>query len=141
MNENELMHYGVLGMKWGVHRSRTHAKMAKKLHSMATKEKKNGNKEKANTIERISKMHNQRSEQLIKKHKDLAGEAFDRVKNQRLGKTVAQSIMFGTYGALKYNQAMAKDNGKAKSVVNGLLYGTLNNMTGGLASIIEPRIK
>ena len=41
-NTQELHHYGVLGMKWGVHRgnySKTYAKSAKKLKKMDTKAK------------------------------------------------------------------------------------------------------
>lgn len=36
MNENELMHYGVLGMKWGVRKdpSKTYAKVARKLNKL-----------------------------------------------------------------------------------------------------------
>lgn len=36
MNENELMHYGVLGMKWGVRKdpSKTYAKVTRKLNKL-----------------------------------------------------------------------------------------------------------
>lgn len=37
MYSNELYHYGVIGMKWGMHRARSHAKAAAKYRSLAEK--------------------------------------------------------------------------------------------------------
>lgn len=130
MNENELYHYGVLGMKWGVRRSR-------KLHEKSLKAKSNGDKEKSIKYENKSKA-------IIKKHESRTSkETVKRVSNQSMTKTLVQTaIIGGTYGALKYNEARVnKNTSVGKAFVKATVYNEANLMTGGLLSIIEPRRK
>ena len=64
-----------------------------------------------------------------------------RVENMSVGKVAAQSFVFGTYGALKYNQARAKDKSRGRAAVNGILGYMGNNLTIGGLSVVEPRIR
>lgn len=125
---NSLTHYGVLGTKWG-HRKAQYYK------TKASKAKKAGATEKA-------KKYESKSKKLTNKHTKLAGgkKTYNRVTSQKTGKLFVKSMLYGTYGTLKYEQARTRGESKGKSFVNGMLYGTLNNATSGLASIIEPRM-
>lgn len=60
-----------------------------------------------------------------------------RVKKQSAGKTAAQMVLFGSYGALKYNQARAKHASRGEAAAKATLYSIGNNMTGGLLEFHE----
>lgn len=128
-NQDYLQHYGVLGMKWGVHRARRYAQKA-------TSAKARGNKEKA-------AKYSAKSKKIRAYHNRMAGgkEVADRVEKQSLGKTLAQAMVFGTYGAAKYNEVRAKGYGRAEGAVAGVLGYIGNQLTGGFGSVIEPRLK
>ena len=51
MTNDELYHYGVLGMKGGVHRSKVHAHKSEKFKKKALKAKQSGKTEKAKKME------------------------------------------------------------------------------------------
>ena len=127
MYSNELYHYGVLGMKLGVHRAKSYATKAKKarVKGDAASARKYENKSKA----------------LTAKTNKLSGgkNIVNRVSKQSFGKTVAQTALFGSYGAMKYNQARAKHVSRGKAAFEAVLYKNGNYLTGGLLSVIEPR--
>lgn len=122
-----LQHYGVLGMKWGQRRARINAVKSNKARAK-------GNTEKANKLSAKSK-------RIEAKHRDRAGnKAYNRVKKTKTGKLVAQSMLMGTYGTLNYHRMRAKGNKMGKSAVAGILSGVGNAHTGGLLSVVEPRV-
>lgn len=124
---DELMRYGVLGMKWGQRRARKYSEKAGRASAK-------GNKTAASKYAAKSK-------KIESYHKNMAGKkTYDRVKKMSTGKALAQSYVFGTYGAMKYNQARAKGVSRGKAAVNGLLYDIANHATAGVTSVVEPRI-
>lgn len=129
MNEREMqdyiMHYGVLGMKWGQRKVRQHSEKARNMNKSA----------------KYRAKHAAKAKKIENKHRLYGGNAaYNRVKKTSLGKAVLQSLVFGTYGALKYNSARAKDNSRAESAINATLYYVGNNLTSGLMSVVEPRL-
>ena len=125
--DNQLMHYGVLGMKWGVHRSRKYANRASKAKAKGTTEK--------------FEKYDNKSKAIRSKHERLAGKStLKRADTLSTGKAIVQSMAFGTYGALKYNQIRSKGVNRGKAAVNALLHQTGNLATGGWMSVIEPRL-
>lgn len=55
--------------------------------------------------------------------------AAKRVTNQSTGKTIAQAMIFGSYGALKYNQGRAEGMNRGKAAAAAVLSSWANNMT------------
>lgn len=152
----ELYHYGVLGMKWGRRRARNMSDKAKSANTSAkdwerkAKEaKQQGNNEKAAKYTQRAKdsrsnasKYAAKSKQIVDKHIRLAGgkKAYDYTTQQSTGKLVVKSLLMGTYGALKYNQAKSKGLSKGKAAVRGVLYDLANTGTSGIMGIVEPRV-
>lgn len=121
-----LAHYGVLGMKWGVHRARKNQQKAAKARAKGNTEAANKYAAKAKKIEQ---KHVARTDR----------KTYNRVKNTSAAKLYGESLVLGTYGALKYNQARASGVSRGKSIIDGLAMGIADDLTGGLLSIAEPR--
>ena len=157
VREDELYHYGVIGMTWGQHRVRKNeekAKLsresAKEWDEMARYAKQRGLTTKAEKYKRYasedradSTKYANKARKIQAKHEKLAGgkRAYNYTKNQSTGKALAKSYLFGTYGAMKYNEARSKGATRGRAAVNGILYNIGNNATAGILSIVEPRMR
>lgn len=118
----ELYHYGVLGMKWGHHKAKVYTAKAKRARAR-------GNMGDA-------QMYTAKARKATAETERLGGgkAVSQRVKKQSAGKTAAQMVLFGSYGALKYNQAHAS---RGEAAAKATLYSIGNSMTGGLLEFHE----
>ena len=122
-----LAHYGVIGMKWGVHRS-------KRAAIKSAKYKAAGNTEKA-------AKYAAKSKKITAKHKSLAGgKTYSRVAKQSMFETVGKSLLLGSYGTLKYEQAKSAGKSTGKAIVSGWGHQAVSNLTYGVMSVAEPHI-
>lgn len=124
-----LAHYGVLGMKWGQRRVRVNQAKARRAKAIGDKEAYAKYSSKANRIKQ--------------KHIRLSGgkKAYDYTKNESLGKSLVKSTLLTTYGTMKYNEFRSKGQDQLTAGVKAVAYGYANNLTGGIVSIAEPRLR
>lgn len=148
-----LMHYGVLGMKWGQLRARKYAEKAKNMRTRA-KNYDIGNRRGTLTSEQATKIKNNKAKLLNKSekyknkskkiesyHRSMAGDkAYDLVKAESIPALVGEIGVLGTYGSLKFNQALAAGQSGGKAFIKGFASNYLNNLTGGILSVAQPRI-
>lgn len=115
-----LMHYGVLGMRWGVSRDRSYRGTKAKAKA---KLKKTGNKttykkELAAAREKtLNRLYSKNSKELNKK-----------IANEGMGKTLAKSYLMGSYGAAKYNKARAQGDSRLTSAGKALVKVNANRL-------------
>lgn len=121
-NTDELYHYGVLGMKWGMRRAynkgvnytyRSHGqkKYAKKMAKLT---KKYSGKEKL-SYGQDRKLKNTQKKLNMYTKRDKNRE--DYVRSTSVGKSVAKTILFGPLGAGNYNRFRAAGHGRIVSAM------------------------
>ncbi len=88
-----------------------------------------------------AKKYSKKSKKIESYHRSMAGDkTYDLVKSKRTSTLVGESYILGTYGAFKYNQALAAGKSRGKSFISGVGHTYLNAFTGGAASVVGPRL-
>lgn len=125
--DDYLVHYGVLGMKWGQHRVQVNQAKAKRAKALGNKEAYSKYSAKANRIKQ--------------KHIRLSGgkKAYDYTKNESLGKSLVKSALLGTYGTMKYNEFRSNGDSQMLSGLKAVGSSAVNSLSYGTFSIVEPR--
>lgn len=144
----DLAHYGVLGMKWGHHRVRAAQDKAAAAKARVLTTKK-GTKAYAKAKDKYKEARAKAStRKAVYEGVYSNAKARKRVENQSMGKTLAQTMLFGDFGAMKYNEARAAGVDRGRSFVNGLAGGFadiilfhLPNVAGGFANARSVRKK
>lgn len=136
-HSDEFSHYGVLGMKWGVHRAKVNKSKSNKYRSKAkasTGSKKEKNLKKA---EKYAK----KSKKIQTKHELRAGKkTYKKVDKTSVVKLLGESALIGTYGSLKYNTARANGKNVFASFANGAGHSVLSRALFNIPKYVEPRI-
>lgn len=133
---NELYHYGVLGMHWGV-RKAARAKTASLRK--AYKSSKNQNRKEA---KKAYKEAYKKAKADVKKTGNIAGYdkgAAKRYFNQSKGKKIAQLLTLGSYGTVQYNKARSKGQDRLGSYGSAVINSTVNRATLGLHGHLEKK--
>lgn len=126
MYNDELKHYGVLGMRWGIRRSRE-VKGVK-----ANKKKYKGNKEAYNKDMKVAR--EKAANRLYSKQNRTANKE---IANMSTGQVLVRTALLGSFGSLKYSEAKGRGASTGKAVVEGILYNWGNNMSGTLLSNMQ----
>lgn len=149
-----LAHYGVLGMKWGQRRARKYAEKAKTQRTWAkdynisdyrgkkltSKQKTKMKNNKTRLLNKAKKYEN-KSKKIESYHKSIGGtKTYNRVKSQSTAKLVGKSLVLGTYGALKYEQARSAGVTRGKAFLSGAGSRILDDLSSGILNVVKPRM-
>ena len=149
---NELAHYGILGMKWGVRRARIKAakQARKKRIGKALEELGDDNRTPQKTSkyeQQRKKAYNQYRRDKKNKSKDLeyanklysnrTSEANKRALNTSTGKAVVQTSLFGPLGSVVYTSMRGEGYSRGASAALAAVSSIADMSVGGFAGMYE----
>lgn len=138
-NEDYLIHYGVLGMKWGMHRAAKKG-TSYKYSSVRTKSlEKSLSKAKAkdakNSTEKTKAKVNKLSSSL-KTSKKTDSARLSYAKKTSVGKGIAQQMLFGPIGARTYQSMRATGKSRSDALLTQIASTALDAVLPGGAGTI-----
>ena len=129
-NQDELKHYGVLGMKWGMrkahakgndytYKSYGQKKFEKKVNKLTAKASKK-NKPSYRTTRKL-----ENAKVRLDKYKQRDKNRQDYARSTTVGRSIAKTLLFGPLGSGNYNRYRAAGHGRvASALVSNVLAST-----------------
>ena len=126
MNDKELIHYGVLGMRWGVRHDKEYKSGMKSLKSRGLSRDQFVKERAALRLKTANRLYNKNSSKMN-----------NRIVNRNAIGTAAMSSLLGSYGTMRYDQARARGKGVVRSYLKGFASQVGNVALLGAPSMLE----